>query len=182
MWFNTLEHARAKAIDKYVSTYLQLATTDTKYGVSVRTMVFRGFSEDHRILRLATDQRSHKLKGILQDSRAQIAWYLSDARVQFRFFGHLSAISSTASVQSERDELWDSLSLNTRLSFFADAGGYTDEKSHKMAESCSAPDSFVLLKLSISEVEVLDLNTQPHSRLRYTLHGQSWSQRAMDLN
>ena len=54
--------------------------------------------------------------------------------------------------------------------------------THKMAESSSAPDSFVLLKLSISEVEVLDLNTQPHSRLRYTLHGQSWSQRAMDLN
>lgn len=182
MWFKKLESARAEAKDKYVSTYLQLATFDTTHGVSVRTMVFRGFSKDHKLLNLATDQRSNKLVGILQDSRAQIVWYLTDARKQFRFTGHLSVISSNSVDQSERVELWDGLSFNTRLSFFADAGGYSDENSNKLAESGAPPVSFVLLQLSISEVEVLDLNTQPHSRLRYTLHGQSWSQRAMDLN
>ncbi len=182
MWFKKLENARDEAKDKNVSTYLQLATFDATYGVSVRTMVFRGFSKDYRFLNLATDQRSSKLRGVLQDSRAQIVWYLTDARMQFRFSGHVTVISSINADQSERNELWNGLSINTRLSFFADAGGYCDENANKLAEFGPPPDSFVLLQLSISEVELLDLNTQPHSRLKYTLHGQAWSPRTIDLN
>lgn len=179
VWKARLECALSEAQTPSTANFFQLATFDEHQGPQVRTLVFRGFSSDGYRVLMATDLHSAKLDQAKYDNRGQILWYFVDAREQFRLTGFLQWIDSGDRNQSERTELWSSLSAGTRASFFANAMGVVSAGSDVDVSSDYPPDRFVLLSLTVRDVDHLDLKTQPHQRHRhYRVDGDWVTERA----
>ncbi len=181
-WRLILERARDKAVNHNTASFVQLATFDPKLGAQVRTLVFRGFADDGESLLMATDGQSAKLTQVRHDKRSQIVWYLVDARQQFRFSGELVSVGHATRDQVERLALWRSLSYATRSSFFANTLGELEGDVNAKVLSDGAPESFVMLKLVVTEVDHLDLNLNPHQRHRYVRERAHWKIERIGLN
>jgi pyridoxamine 5'-phosphate oxidase len=71
--------------------FLQMATVDPQGYPRNRTVVFRGWQGECRLI-LATDSRSEKIHDLRACPYTELCWYFSKTREQFRLFGRVELL------------------------------------------------------------------------------------------
>ena len=183
-WRSPLSRALHRHRSIPYSRYVQLATVDPQGLPANRTVVFRGFLEDTNQLQLITDSRSNKITHIKANPWAEICWYFSKSREQFRLFGQLILVTATdlePTWQSARQQAWQKLSDAARLQFSWPKPG-EKRVANPEAFSSATPSTtepvinFCLLLLKPEKVDHLELRGEPQNRCLYLLQkDQTWS-------
>lgn len=172
-----LHHNRSDAH----SRYFQIATVHTDGRPANRTVVFRGFLDDGtNRLQFITDLRSDKIDQIYHQQWAEVCWYFTKTREQFRIMGRLEVVTADSeSLQTARINLWQQLSDSARLQFVwphpgeprADQSKFTNSPA---PDETNPPDNFGLVLLSPTAVDHLQLRGEPQNRDRYFVSGVNW--------
>ncbi len=174
-WRSALENALNFSHSLPESRYFQLATVTPEGNPANRTVVFRGFCQDSDNLQVVTDARSEKVFHLQQTPKAEICWYFSQSREQFRLSGHISLITAEMSQFSTvRNQVWEQLSYQTRLQFF---WPYPKRKRSKPETAFNSPppametppETFVVIIFSPYQVDHLQLKGNPQNRYLYWL-------------
>lgn len=181
-WRSPLSHALHRN-RKPFSRYFQLATIQADGLPANRTVVFRGFLANSNQIKIITDNRSQKYSQIQTQPNAEISWYFTDTREQFRIAGKLRLIdenSSQADLTTERDRTWQDLSDAARLQFVWPHPG--QKRNDIDAFSPPPPDpekpvaNFCLLILEPLQVDHLQLRGNPQNRYIYNCNASlNWS-------
>lgn len=108
-WLDALQPLLRVPEDRFA----QLATVDPEGHPRNRTIVVREL--DPEGLFFTADRHSAKVTQIEAESRAELCWYLRDARLQFRLSGRLEAAPYA------HHRIWSSLSDATRTQFVAES-------------------------------------------------------------
>jgi len=180
-WRPLLRGARQREGRSPAARWLQLATVAADGTPRVRTLVFRGWAAP-ATLELLTDGRSDKSAQLQQQPAVELCWLLPRSRSQFRLRGRLEPLPPEA-LQRERERHWRQLSPAGRALWgWPLPGAPLDRQASWPAElpdETPMPACFELLRLAISQVELLELIGSPHRRRRWQLD-QQW--RELDLN
>lgn len=183
-WRSLLSGALQRHRAQPHSRYFQLATVTPEGYPANRTVVFRGFvgNEDNQ-LKIITDARSNKIEEIQYQSRAEICWYFSKTREQFRITGELQMITSEeeeSRLQQLRQDTWQQLSDAGRSQFAwpTPAQPVADQSAFEV----TPPDrnyplpNFCLLLLVPQQVDHLQLRQIPQQRCWYRLQAdKTWT-------
>lgn len=188
-WRSPLTRALHRNRSQPHSRYLQLATITLEGLPANRTVVFRGFWKDTDYLQFVTDSRSEKIIHIQQQPFAEVCWYFTKTREQFRLAGKLILITAACkeqTLQSARQAAWQKLSDSARLQFTWPFPGKT-RKDRKEAFAANQPsekeplDNFCLLFLNPEKVDWLELRGEPQNRTLYFLQREkSWSTQSVN--
>ncbi|MDX2272922.1 MAG: pyridoxamine 5'-phosphate oxidase family protein [Cyanobacteriota bacterium] len=184
-WLSLVQRALHRNRSHPASRYLQLATVDAQGSPHNRTLVFRGFLPSTQQLRLATDSRSEKLEQIQHSSQAEICWYFTKTREQFRITGSIQPITANhpgRAEQAQRQQLWQELSSSGKLLWYwpqpkteqADMSLYPQQLPDTANQP---PETFVLLLLTPTAVDHLQLQGDglyPQCRQLYWLKQGQW--------
>jgi PPOX class probable FMN-dependent enzyme len=166
LWSDALRTAIKRNRRDAHNRYLQLATLREDGTPAVRTLVFRGLSDDAAELHMVTDQRSAKIDEIVVRPASEICWYFSHSREQFRLRGELQLDAADAPGQALRRSLWESLSEAAKEQFYwpcpAQPLGESPEAIDEPGEG--PPSTFCALTLRIAAVDHLLLRGQPQRR------------------
>jgi pyridoxamine 5'-phosphate oxidase len=84
LWRLALDKAIRSNKSQVSSKWFQLATVRVDGSPANRTVVFRGFVDGSDALYIVTDSRSNKVGEIARNPCAEIAWYFTISREQFR--------------------------------------------------------------------------------------------------
>ena len=188
-WRSPLSSAIHRNRSKPHSRYFQLATISTEGVPRNRTVVFRGFLDDEQNqLKIITDSRSAKIQEIQHQAIAEICWYFTKTREQFRIMGELylvTAAETDSTLQQARNTTWHNLSDSARSQFaWPDPGKTAADPSAFEIEPLdkNAPlENFCLLLLTPKTVDHLQLKGDPQKRCIYTLESDlSWSDRSVN--
>ena len=159
------------------SRFVQVATVRTDGRPANRTLTFRFFLDDGRLL-FTADTRTEKAGQLVANPWAEACWYFTESRMQVRLLGtmQLNTVSTDEELALARQRTWQDRSSESRQSFtWPDAG-----QSLGAAElfSKTAPDlppeNFALLILTPERVDILDLTSSPHKRTIHTLEHGDW--------
>jgi pyridoxamine 5'-phosphate oxidase len=179
-WRSPLSRALHRNRSLPSSRYVQLATIDAQLRPCNRTIVFRGFEDPASQLRFVTDARSSKAQQISQNPWAEVCWYFSKTREQFRIAGQLQLVTSTSTAgQLARTEAWQQMS-NTGREQFAWPSPAAPRQPDRQAfpiepvELAQPLPNFCLLLLTPTAVDHLELRGEPQNRWQYLLDGH-WS-------
>ncbi|MGB3654001.1 MAG: Npun_F5749 family FMN-dependent PPOX-type flavoprotein [Rivularia sp. (in: cyanobacteria)] len=162
-WRSHLANALKKNRADPHSRYFQLATVRSDGTPANRTVVFRGFLEDTNKLKIITDTRSEKITEIHHNSWAEICWYFTNSREQFRIAGNITIIDGDrkeSELLKVRQSTWQELSDNARIQF---AWAHPGEPTNPEAFSPPQPDQvkpldhFCLLLFEPVKVDYLRL-------------------------
>jgi len=149
--------------------WLQLASLGLDGAPRVRTLVFRCWADPHS-LELFTDGRSSKAHELLAEPRLELCWLLPKARCQFRLRGFRLRLDAEVDAQ-ERRRRWHQLGPGARAIWgWPPPGAPFDPSADfplELADGTPLPDSFALLRIQISQVELLELKGNPHCRRRW---------------
>ncbi len=183
-WRSPLSRAIHRNRSQPHSRYFQLATVTPEGYPANRTVVFRGFLDEQlNRLQIITDSRSAKIQDIEYQTRAEICWYFTKTREQFRIKGSLQLVTATEAdsyLQQARHQTWHNLSDAARSQFaWPDPAQPVVDKS---AFEVNPPDenfpldNFCLLLLTPQKIDHLQLRGDPQQRCWYTLQDdQTWS-------
>lgn len=154
--------------------FLQLATVRPDGTPANRTVVFRGFLDNSNQLMFISDRRSEKTTQIQQNPNAEVCWYFTKTREQFRLSGHMTVITADtpASVfTTARQQLWQRISDSARLQFAwptpKDSRPDNANFTPPAPDEQSPIDSFCLLLLNPHHVDHLNLRGDPQDRTLY---------------
>ncbi len=172
-WLALLDRAREQAGDDPAARYVQLASVDADGSPRCRTVVAR--EVDAHTLRLVSDARADKVTQLAREPRAEVCWYLTEAREQFRLRGHARRLAPDDPAHLR---LWLAQSPASRASYTWPAPGTPRLADDAFADSLPAdappPATFAVIELRLTEVDWLSLRTHPHERRRFTLAGDTW--------
>ncbi len=151
--------------------FVQLATIRDDGRPANRTVVFRGFLADGHRLTMVSDVRSAKFDGLENHPWAEVCWYFSRTREQFRLAGRLIVVREgigEPAIEEARLEAWRGLSGATRQSFTWPEPGQPREPvesylAHEPDPASPLP-SFGLLVLDPDHVNHLELDGNPQNR------------------
>ena len=190
MWRSHLARSLHQHRNQPEARFLQLATIDLDQRPRNRTVVFRGFLENSDrfpdCLKIVTDSRSQKIEQIKANPLAEVSWYFTKTRSQFRILGKLILIDSECSdleLQTARSAAWQALSEPARMQF---AWAHPREPRVDFLEIAPpAPTqpltSFCLLLLQPIEVDRLELRGTPQNRWIYLRDEQgNWSEQEVN--
>jgi pyridoxamine 5'-phosphate oxidase len=187
-WRSPLARALHRNRSQPYSRYFQLATVQADGRPANRTVVFRGFLGDTNLLKMITDTRSQKLDHILHHPWAEICWYFTITREQFRIAGELTLIDGNhldSELQKARQLTWQDLSDNARVQFAWPHPG--KPRGDQQAFSPPLPDPnhalpcFCLLLLDPVKVDHLELRGEPQNRWCYLRENpHTWSTTAIN--
>lgn len=154
--------------------FAQLATLTSQGRPSVRTVVVREVSATAG-LKICTDMRSAKIEGLQACEWAELCWYFTQPRIQFRITGPVHISRSDSMVE----EMWKRLSDNAKRSFFAPASGsMKDPKDEQDSDTAidlnQMPDSFALLLLTPTKVDLVDLVKSQRRIWEFSTELQQW--------
>jgi pyridoxamine 5'-phosphate oxidase len=192
-WRSPLARALHRNRSQPFARYFQLATVRADGSPANRTVVFRGFlaqtNLQTNLLMIISDRRSEKITQLQQNPQAEICWYFTQTREQFRLSGQLMAIGAEAAGvdaawSQARIDLWRNLSDNARSQFYwpqpkaprvaeAVEGQLNSEDSNAKdfdVTNCDAqhpPASFDVLFFGAHSVDHLVLRGNPQSRQLY---------------
>ncbi len=162
------------------SRYFQLATLAQGNFPANRTVVFRGFLAGTNQLKIITDSRSQKIEEIAKNPLAEVCWYFSKTREQFRLAGQITTIKGEI-----RTLVWQEISDAARVQFSWPPPG--QKRAETTAFELSYPDkieplpNFCLLLLEPVKVEHLELRGDPQNRWLYQRESnKNWSQLAIN--
>ena len=188
-WRSPLSSAIHRNRSKPFSRYFQLATVTRQGYPANRTVVFRGFLDDEQNqLKIITDSRSAKTEEIEQQPQAEICWYFTKTREQFRITGSMQLITvnqSDSKLQQARKTTWHDLSDAARSQF---AWPHPAQPAADQAKFEVEPpdvdtplDNFCLLLLTPQKIDHLQLKSDPQQRHLYTLQGNcTWKTQAVN--
>ena len=176
MWRSHLARSLHQHRNQPEARFLQLATIGLDLRPRNRTVVFRGFLEDsdrfQDCLKIVTDIRSQKAAQIAANPWAEINWYFTKTRSQFRILGKLALIDRECQdleLQAERKASWQALSEPAWLQF-----AWAHPREPRVDFSEVAPPNpnqpmpnFCLLLLEPTEVDRLELRGTPQNRWIY---------------
>lgn len=175
-WRPVLSRALHRNRARAYCRYLQLATIDTEGKPSNRTVVFRGFTDEK--LQMVIDGRSEKVQHIQICPWAEICWYFTVTREQFRIAGRLTLVGPADDPESIRTKAWQALSDKAHQQFYWPHPGHlrTDEKAFAPPglETAQPPDSFFVLFLTAHRVDYLNLRGNPQNRYVYNYIEDGW--------
>lgn len=164
------------------SRFMQLATVDKSGNPAVRTLVYRGCDPATGFIVMHTDSRSTKISELKQHATAQLCWYFSETREQYRISGTTELVDShTPSFQQLRLNQWNNLSLSSRASYQSHQPGtaldinseaHTISQDQRTVEEIS--NHFMLILLFPNEVDHLQLKQTPHKRAGFRLLDKQW--------
>jgi len=154
-----------------------LATSSLTGEPSARCMICREI-DDEGGLWFTTDLRSEKMNDITRRSLAECVAWLAASRKQYRLRGQLLVHTDPAVHQ----RLWTQLSPATRATFLGGPPGSAVGQvtpTHATDLPSTPPANFGVIRLAADRVELLDLNTDPHTRTRWeTVSG--WKRSAVN--
>ncbi|NMG10782.1 Npun_F5749 family FMN-dependent PPOX-type flavoprotein [Brasilonema sp. UFV-L1] len=187
-WRSPLARALHRNRSQPYSRYFQLATVQTDGRPANRTVVFRGFLGDTNLLKIITDSRSQKFDQILHQPWAEVCWYFTVTREQFRIAGELSVIDvnhPNSQLQQARQMTWQDLSDNARVQFAWPHPGKPRDNQETFLSSLSDPNTplanFCLLLLDPVQVDHLELRGDPQNRWSYLKdNSHTWSTTAIN--
>jgi pyridoxamine 5'-phosphate oxidase len=188
LWRPSLDLALHRNRTRPEIRLVQLATVRQDGRPAIRTVVFRGFLDDVRRLAFTTDSRSAKRAEIEANPRGEICWYFPETREQFRIAGLLELVgpaSTDPDLRRARADLWSVLSDETRASFTWPAPREPRDPSASLPSVSPSPDdpveNFLLMILTATEVDQLDLRGNPHHRWLHEVdnHGR-WTGREVN--
>mmetsp|Transcript_32995 Transcript_32995/g.83265 ORF Transcript_32995/g.83265 Transcript_32995/m.83265 type:complete len:269 (+) Transcript_32995:82-888(+) len=183
-WRTLLEDAKKRNRSEITASYCQLATIREDGTPANRTIVFRGFEPGSHSLYFVTDSRSEKVKHAAKNPAAEIAWYMTVSREQFRLSGEIRMITPKYDERSTQGKLrmraWADLSDNARAGFeWPDPGSHPvcDSSVFESAEASKevASKNFILCCLDVTRVEYLNLRGTPQKRIYFSKQGGQWT-------
>ncbi len=184
-WRSPLSRALHRNRSLPNSRYVQLATISLQQQPCNRTIVFRGFHDPASQLQFVIDSRSNKAHQIAHNPWAEVCWYFSKTREQFRIKGRLQLITED-SVESQiaRQQAWQQLSKSGREQFaWPLPAAPRDLDLASFQVTLANPDqplaNFCLLLLTPTAVDHLELRGEPQNRSQYLWHGE-WSMTAIN--
>jgi pyridoxamine 5'-phosphate oxidase len=146
----------------------------------VRTLVFRGWAGG-AALDLLTDGRSAKAEELARQPAVELCWLLPHARCQFRLRGRL-APPAGADAQAERERHWGLLSPGGRALWGWPHPGAPLAADASFPEAwpdgAPLPEHFLLLRVDLLQVELLELTGHPHRRRRWRRE-TAWGEEAL---
>ncbi|ANV88731.1 pyridoxamine 5'-phosphate oxidase [Picosynechococcus sp. PCC 7117] len=189
-WRSPLARALHRNKSQPHHRFFQLATVTPTGKPRSRTVVFRGFLEGSNDLKIITDQRSEKINHLATCPDAEIAWYFTKTREQFRFSGQIKLVTAAASPPSPlnraRQQTWQALSDTARAQFLWPQPG--DRRSENSADfqptavnDQEPVSNFVLLLFQVTKVDHLELRGNPQNRFLYDLTADgTWQQKTVN--
>lgn len=150
------------------SRYFQLASVGQSGEPFCRTVVYRGLTDDNHLI-VISDTRSEKFTQLTHNANAQVCWYFSKTREQYRF-------STRADIKTqEHDEAlvqshWEKLSDAGKKQFlWGDPGSVrNDDRALTVSGDLkTVPTHFCVIMLCIYEVDYLNLRGNPQYRERH---------------
>ena len=170
-WRSLLRGAREREGRSPAARWLQLATVAPDGTPRVRTLVFRGWA-DGAAMDLLTDGRSAKSAELRQQPAVELCWLLPKARCQFRLRG--AVLTLPADVEGEaRQRHWQELPPSARaLWAWPEPGAPRQPEAvfpSEIGDGVPLPCHFQLLRIALSQVELLQLTDKPHRRSRWRL-------------
>jgi PPOX class probable FMN-dependent enzyme len=190
-WRSPLSRAIHRNRSQPHSRYLQLATVTPQGNPSNRTVVFRGFVDDEsyeNVLKFVTDIRSEKILHFQYQPNAEICWYFSKTREQFRIAGKIIVVTvdeGQKELQLLRQQAWQKLSDKAREQFtWSSPGKLTTNLNSDLTLTSKEAEidrerplaNFCLLLLNPQRVDHLELRGDPHLRCFYNYQTDgTWS-------
>ncbi len=178
-WRPLLRAARQREGRSPLARWLQLATVAADGTPRVRTLVFRGWG-GAAALDLLTDGRSAKAGELRQQPAVELCWLLPRARCQFRLRGALLPLPAADAAREEARH-WQALTPEGRALWGWPAPGMPFDAAAPfpaaLPEDAPQPPAFLLLRISLEQVELLELGAQPHRRRRWRAAsdwGEEW--------
>ena len=166
------------------SRFFQLATIAPDGYPANRTVVFRGFRDDSNDLQIISDSRSEKNEHLRQYPQAEICWYFTKSREQFRFRGIITVIDAqNTALASVRETVWEQISDSSRLLFVwpHPKAERTEKNFPETPPSDTIPETFTVLLFSPEQVDHLTLKGDPQNRYLYVLEDEkNWSVREVN--
>jgi PPOX class probable FMN-dependent enzyme len=156
--------------------YFQMATVTPEGAPRNRTVVFRGFAPDDAALLVITDSRSEKIVELAQNAMAEVAWYFTETREQFRIRALATCVSEGAPSAEDvalRVQVWQQLSDAARAQFFWPSPGLPLGTGTAQAITEAVPESFTVLKLSPIVIDHLVLS-KVQTRRRSRIISERW--------
>lgn len=161
--------------------WLQLATVAADGSPRVRTLVFRGWAAP-AALDLLTDGRGAKAEEMVHQPAVELCWLLPRARSQFRLRGRLLALPPLEERQ-ERERHWRHLSPGGRALWGWPPPGQPFDRDtlfpDSLPENSPLPTHLLLLRIALTQVELLELVGHPHRRRRWR-ETMGWAEEALN--
>lgn len=180
-WRPLVRGAREREGRSPAARWLQLATVAPDGTPRVRTLVFRGWAGP-AVLDLLTDGRSGKAVELDHQAAVELCWLLPRARTQIRLRGALLALAPEHA-QRERMAHWARLTPSGRALWgWPQPGAPLNPEADFPSEleaGVPIPEHFVLLRIAISQVELLELGGSPHRRRRWRAD-QHWAEQQLN--
>jgi pyridoxamine 5'-phosphate oxidase len=180
-WRALLRGARAREGRSPLARWLQLASVAADGTPRVRTLVFRGWAGP-AALDLLTDSRSAKAADLTLQPAVELCWLLPRARSQFRLRGERQHLPPELE-QRECQRHWQSLSPGGRAVWGWPSPGAALEPGAafpaELPQQAPLPQHVLLLRISLSQVELLELTGHPHRRRRWQRH-TGWTEEALN--
>ena len=189
-WRSPLKSAIHRNRSKPHSRYFQLATVNPEGLPRNRTVVFRGFldNDEQNRFKIITDARSAKIGEIQHQAIAEICWYFTKTREQFRIAGELYLVTNKETdnnLLKARTNTWQNLSDSARSQFAwptpAQAAADDSAFAVEPPDPHSPLENFCLLLLTPQKIDHLQLKGNPQQRCLY-IHQQdnTWTTQAVN--
>jgi pyridoxamine 5'-phosphate oxidase len=179
-WRPLLRSAREREGRSPQARWLQLATVAADGSPRVRTLVFRGWAAP-AALDLLSDGRSAKAAELRRQPAVELCWLLPRARCQFRLRGRVESPDPLA-WQAERARYWEALSPGARALWgWPEPGTPLDPGAAfpgELEDGSPLPAHFLLLRIPLEQVELLELGDHPHRRRRWRA-ASGWDEEAL---
>ena len=136
-----------------------------------------------------SDGRSQKVEDAIARPFAEVCWYFTHTREQFRLAGRLVLIDAQASnpiLLKVRQRLWEDLSNQSRLQFYWPHPGQERTAGEARFEPPTPaadvpPEAFSLGILQPTSVDHLELRGNPQTRTYYgQTADQTWYQKELN--
>jgi pyridoxamine 5'-phosphate oxidase len=168
-WRALLRGAREREGRAPQARWLQLASVAADGSPRVRTLVFRGWAGP-AALDLLSDARSAKPAELAHQPALELCWLLPKARSQFRLRGHWQRLPP-ALEQRERQRHWQALTPSGRAVWGWPAPGEPLDPGaafpKQLPDDAPLPEWFLVLRIALERVELLELSGHPHRRRRW---------------
>ena len=178
-WRPLLKAARQRESRSSGARWLQFSTVARDGTPRVRTLVFRNWVTDHEF-DLYSDKRSEKFDELTQRSEVELCWMLMKARQQFRMRGCVKIFTGDDSYELCRKS-WLGISPQGRSVWAWPHPGFPLQADADFPEEVNdeapMPEHFIVLRVTVSQVEMLDLRPHPHQRIRWSAENNWMEQR-----
>ena len=180
-WRPLLRAARQREGRAPGGSWLQLASVAADGTPRVRTLVFRGWS-DEGALELLTDARSEKPVELSGQGQVELCWLFRKAREQFRLRG-IAQLLSDGDDPEALNAHWQRLTPGGRCVWAWPHPGKPFEAAGPWPEAIAdgepPPPHLLLIRIQLQRVEQLDLKVHPHRRRCWDC-GDDWIERRLN--